>query len=284
MYLSCLKTLTERQRRQDAGHTLGEHGLATTRRANHDGVMTSSGGYLQTTLDDNLTFHVGKVIFVVVQRTGKLGTSVHDRLLDSALAVQEIGHLFEVSGAIDLHVVDNGRFTGVLRRNDKTFVFLLASLYGNGQDSLNGTQTAVQPQFTHDDIPFQLVGLHRTYGTEDTHSDGEVISGALFFQVCRRQIDNDTFARNTESRLLESRRYTLCTLFHGIVGQAHHKEAHADTDIHLNGDHQCIDAKNCTTVCLYQHYLNNQVITISFNGYNRLSITAQSTTCQRAVR
>ena len=107
--------------------------------------MTAGGGNLEAALHSLLPFYISEVVFVVVQRAGELGTCVHHCLLNGAFAIEEVGHLLEAGGAIDLEVVDDGRLAGIFRRHNQAFIFLLAGFDGDGQHTLDGTQGAVQP-------------------------------------------------------------------------------------------------------------------------------------------
>ena len=159
VYLRRLQAFAERKRRQDAGHALGQHGLARARRAYHDGVVATGSGNLQAALDSLLPFDVGEVVLVAVQRPGELGAGVDDGLRQVCQAVEVVRHLLQALGAVDLQVVHYGGLAGVFDGDDDALAASLPRLDGDGQHALDGAQSSVQPQLAHDDIPLQLVGL-----------------------------------------------------------------------------------------------------------------------------
>ena len=185
MYLGGLEAFAERQRRQDARHAFGEHGLAAARGAYHDGVVAAGGSNLEASLNGLLPLDVGEVIFVAVERAGELGAGVHDGLFKRALAVEEINDLLQRVGAVDLEVVDDGGLAGVLGGHYDAFVLLFSCLDGYGQHTFDGAQRAVEAQLSHDDVFVEVVSLHVAQRPESCNSDGEVVSGAFFFQVGR---------------------------------------------------------------------------------------------------
>jgi hypothetical protein len=125
-----------------------------------------------------------------------------------------------------------------------------AGFDGDRQHSLDGTQTAVQSQLTHNDIVLHLVGFYHPEGPQHPDGDGEVVSGALFFQICGSKVHNDTHAGYVEAALLEGRRDALGALLYGVIRQTHHEEAYAIAGSHLHGDGQRVHAKNGATVSL----------------------------------
>ena len=68
----------------------------------------------------------------MAQRVGKLGTGIDNGLFDIALTVEEVGHLLEGVGTVDLQIVDDGCLTGVLGRHDDALALAAASLDSNG--------------------------------------------------------------------------------------------------------------------------------------------------------
>ena len=93
--LSGFEGFAERERREDAGHAFGEHGLAAARRADEDGIVGACGGDFECALDVGLTFDVGEIELVVVERACELGTSVDDGRRDGGLSVEEVDDLLE---------------------------------------------------------------------------------------------------------------------------------------------------------------------------------------------
>ena len=63
----CLDRLVRRQHRQDRRHALGQHGLAGTRRADHQQIMAAGGGDRDRPLGHLLAADVGEVFVVVRQ-------------------------------------------------------------------------------------------------------------------------------------------------------------------------------------------------------------------------
>ena len=189
--LCCLKTLGKGEGRKNARQTLGHHGFSTARRTYHNQVMATGSGNLEGTLDVLLSANVGKVEVVVTLLLVELATGVDDGGFEGCRAVEEVDDIGEVVHAIDLEIVHDGSFADVLPGHDESCKLFLPGLDGNGKGTADGQQTAVETEFAHEHELTETVGDDLAVGSKDADCKREVVAGAFFADVGRRQSDGD---------------------------------------------------------------------------------------------
>ena len=253
VYLCGFEGFAECERWEDAGHALGEHGFAAAWGADEDGVVGAGGGYLECALDVCLAFDVGEVELVVVELACELGAGVEVSQRDGALVVEEVDDLFEVVGAVDFEVVDNGGFACVGGREDDAFALAGACFDGDGQCAFDGAERAVEAEFAHDDVAVECDGVDFAERAEDADGDGEVVGGAFFAEIGWCEVDDDAFGWDAVAGEFDGGDDALGAFFDGVVGEADHVEAHAGGEVDFDGDGECFDADDGASVGFYEH-------------------------------
>ena len=135
-----LETLVQREWRQDAGKSLGQHRLAAPRRAYHEEIMSACRCNLEGTLHLLLAFDLREVELVVCLLGIELGPSVNHRRLYYLEAVQMAHHLIDVIHTIDLQIVHHGCLACVLFGNEESLEPHLACLDGSGECASDGDE------------------------------------------------------------------------------------------------------------------------------------------------
>ena len=106
--------------------------------------MTTGGSNLQGSLNTLLTFDVGEVEVELQLLVIKLLARVDDCRFVGRRAVEEVDNIHQCLHAVDLQLVDDGRFADVLLGNDEALEFLLAGTDGDGQCTADRLQVTVQ--------------------------------------------------------------------------------------------------------------------------------------------
>ncbi len=98
---------------------------------------------------------------------------------------------------------------------------------------------------TNDDVAVKGFIGNLLGGGHNTNRQWQIIRRPLFSNIGRSHIDDNFMPGPFVTVHPHGRFDTLLALFHGIVGQAHHKKFDALRNIHLHGDGIGIDATDC---------------------------------------
>ena len=168
VYLGGLQALGQRQGRQNAGQSLGQHRLAAARRPDHDEVVATGSSHLKGALHAFLSAHIAEVKVVVVLLFEELAAGVDDGGLIRGVAIQELDDIHQRVHAIDFQLVHHSRFTDVLLWHEESLEMLFARTDGNGQRTAYGLQMAVETQLAHQHVLPQAFFRHVATGCQNT--------------------------------------------------------------------------------------------------------------------
>ena len=198
--------------------------------------MASGSRHLECPFHVLLTAHVGIVEVEAVLLFVEFLACVYKLWSGRGWVVEEVDDLFQVVHAIYFEVVHHGRLARILTRHDKSLEMLLSGKDGDGQGGAYGLELAVEAQFAHHHVAFQVVGLEVAVGGKDADGHGQVVAAAFLSDVGRREVHGDVRHGHLEPHMGQCHLYTVVTLTHGSVGHAREMEHHATADIHLDGD------------------------------------------------
>ena len=253
--LSCLEALGQRQWRKYAREAPGQHTFAGTWGPHHEQVVAASRRHLQRTLYALLPSHVGKVQFVLVLMCKKFGTSINYGWFEHAgHLIEELHHLLQIVGAIDLQLIHHGRLTHILPRHYQTLIAHLARLDGNRQSTSDGLQGAVEAELSeHHKTRCKLRVESKAIGQEYTKGYGQVEARAFLANISRREIHYDVLGRQFHPAVLQGRINTAEAFLDAVVRKANDCHAqsklvfgsciHVNLDGHGNG---CYTGNCCT--------------------------------------
>ena len=216
--------------RQNAGQTLGHHGLARAGRPHNQDVVPAGGGDLQRPLHVLLPLHIGKVR----QRGGKAlhcGWLSRGHCLLPPQMAQQLPHILH---RVNRKPLGKGGLGGVFRRDIQLLHAGALGGQGHGQGAGHRAQRAQQGQLAEKGAV--LPGLLDFPGCgQNAHEHGQVIDGARLFLISRGQVHGHAAHREAEAVVLDGGPHPLPGFLHGGIGQAHDlKAGHAVGDIHLH--------------------------------------------------
>ena len=163
--LGGLNGLFRRERRQHARQTLGQHGLARTRRPDHQDVVRAGRGHFQGALRHGLSAHVAEIR----RRRGRFrrqrGRAVRlgGREL---LRPREQRHYFrQVAHAVDVDAFHHRGLGRILRRHDQIGDAHIARADRYRQRPAHRANRAIERQFSDQHVPIQT--LHRAHRAQN---------------------------------------------------------------------------------------------------------------------
>jgi hypothetical protein len=174
--------LFERERRQDRGHALGQHGFAGTGRADHQDVVASGAGHFQGALGGLLPADFFKVDAEVLC-FAEQSVAIDLQGMYAIAVVHEMDHVNKGANGKDFHPPDHGGFTGVQFGDDKAGDFSGTGLDGDGERAADGANASVQRKLADEKAIGNLLLIQSAIGTEDAESHRKVEAGAFFADV-----------------------------------------------------------------------------------------------------
>ena len=247
--------LFEGERRQDAGETLGEHGLAGAGRANHQDVVDSGGGDFEGAFGHGLAANVAEIGRCF--GFGGMAVARGDRGGELLGAGEQGDHFGQVADAIHVDAFDDRGLGGVFGGDDQVGDALLARADRDGEGAAHGTDGAIEGEFADEDVLVE--GLHGAHGAQDAHGDRQIEAGAFLTYVGRGEVDGDAFVGVAEAGVDEGTLDALAAFANGDVGHADHYGIprvagceHVDFDI----DQVSIDAIDRSTAGFEQRHEN----------------------------
>ena len=229
---------------QDAGQTAGEHGLAGSRRTDHEQVVRAGCGDFQRAPGQRLAAHFAEVRAVAGGGTalGALGDG------QFAASAQVRAHFEQGACAAHVDVADEGGLGGVVTRHDDAATGARRA-HHRRQHAVHRAQLAGQCQFAEKFETLQGIARNAAIGGKDAERDRQVETAAVLGQVGWRQTHRDLALRIVELAIEDRRAHAVAGFAHGRLRQTHDGGARqAAGQVHL-ADHQgCADAVLCTAV------------------------------------
>ena len=235
--------------RQDAGQTLGHHGLARPRRADEQDVVPARGGDLQRTLDVLLTLHIREI-----RQRQLLGVHVrHRRGFDRLLASQMPDELRDALHRNNLHVLGKGGLRRVLRRDEEASDPLAPGGDGHRQRAGDGPQLPRQGKLAQEGA-VRRRGLDLTACREDPDQHGQIIERADLFLVRGGEIHGHAADREAEAVVFHRRPHALTRFLDRRIRQTDDvKGGQAVGDIDLHRHRVAADAADAEGCDLRVH-------------------------------
>ena len=253
VYLRGLKTLAEREGREDGRQTLCHHGLAAARRPYHYHVVSSCGCHLERALHVLLSTDVGEVELKLVLLLVELAARVDDSGLGTFLSGEEGYDVAYVLHAVYLEIVHHGCLAHVLLGNDQSLELLGTGAYGDGKHSLGRLETAVETQLAYHHIAVEPVGNDASRRCQDGYGERQVETAAFLAKVGRSHVDGDVGTRKLVSVILKGGRYAVPSFAYGSVTETGEVIHHPTVEIHLDGNSRDIKSVHGCTICFYEH-------------------------------
>lgn len=210
----CVQQFPGRERRQEAGQTLGHHRLAGSRRAHEQQVVAARRGDLQGALGVLLALHVSQVRRGFAFQQGPGRRRGHD--LQAAEVVEQGDDRL---GGQDRCVPGPGGFRPTGLRTDE------AQPHGAGrhrrrQGAGHGGNPRVEGQLAHHRPAVEGVRRDDAHDHQDGKGDGQVVVTALLGHVGRGEIDHHPLRRKGKPHAHEGGAHPLAALGHGLVAEA----------------------------------------------------------------
>jgi len=223
----------QRERREDAAEPSGEHGLAGSRRPDHDQVVTSRRGDLKGALRPGVAAHVGEIQRLVrVQGAAKRSGLVRG---DRALPVQVLESLVERAEGNHGDATHHGRLLGVAGGDKEAMDAAPAAVERDGQHSAHGLDVPVERQLAEYRHVLEALRLEGLGGNEDPQGHGQIEGRADLAHLGRRQVHGDPVHGELEAGIADGGTDTVATLAHRGVGKPNGRERRQsgrDVDLH----------------------------------------------------
>ncbi len=246
----------KRERRQDGGHALGEHGLAGAGRPDHQDVVASGAGDLDSALGGLLAADVFKIdeeLLGFAQKRVAVGLDGND----AVARVHEMNYVEQRAHGVDIQAGDHGGFFGVGFGNDHAGNFSSAGLNGNGESAADAAHAAVEGEFSDKNAVGNIFLGETAIGSDNAEGHGKVESGTFFLDVGGSEVDGDMRGRDVVAAVFQRGADAVAALADGGVGQADRVEvvliALDAGAVHLDLDDVGIDAVNGGAESFVEH-------------------------------
>jgi hypothetical protein len=213
-----LQGFFKRERRQNRGHALGEHGFAGTGRPNHQYVVASGTGNFDGTLGGLLAanvFEVNEEFLIFAQE----GVAVSLERSDAVAGVHKVDDVKQRFHRVNVDAADHGGFAGIRLRNDESGDFAAAGFEGDWQSAANPAEAAIQREFANEETVGDVLLGEAAIGPDDSERHGQIEAGALFLNVGRGEVNSDVGRWNVVATILEGGADPVAAFAHGGVGQ-----------------------------------------------------------------
>ena len=211
VYLGHFQGLGFAHGRQDSRDALGQHGLAASRRADHEDVMAAGCGDFQDPLGFGLALDFGEVDVIVqlVRRQGFRPGRVQ-RLFTG----QAGGDVAERIDTVDREVRTEQGFGGIVAADEDRLHPLGGPFQDHGQDTVHRPDAPVQGQFPHEEAFFAGLFGNLAARHQDGHGQAQIQAGRVLLQVSRRQVDRQAAHGKFIAAVLDGSPDPLFGLFH----------------------------------------------------------------------
>ncbi len=147
------------------------------------------------------------------------------------------GRLPESAHGVDVQPLDDGGLRGILGWDDEAEAASIARGEGDGKDTGDGADGAIQGEFAGSDELVHVGADDLLSGGEDGEGHRQIKGGAFFPKVRRREVDRHALGGKSKVGVANSGSDALARLLHGRVGQADDSNlglARADIGLDLN--------------------------------------------------
>ena len=164
--------------------------------------MPSGGSHFKRALYVVLAAHVGKVGVVFHAVCVELLARVDFGRLHFGFAVEEFGHLAQVSCPVHLKRVYGSCLAGVGFGHNQAVELGGARMYGYRQRTSYGAQRSVEPQFAYEHVALQAVAVHSSLCRKNSQGKRQIIARAFLADVGGGQVDGDLVCGKNETRVV----------------------------------------------------------------------------------
>ena len=190
MDLGCFETFAEGEGRKDGGKAFCHHGLAASGAAHEDDVVTTCRCHLKGSFHVLLPFHFVEVVGEGEHLRIEFFTGIDHCGFECAHATEKRHNVVQMAHSIHFQSVHHRCFTGIFGRDEECFVAQFSCLDGDGQDSLDGEDGSIKPQFANKHEAFGAFYLEKSAG--EHHADGhrQVETRTFLAHIGRGKIDH----------------------------------------------------------------------------------------------
>ena len=218
--LGDFQSLFKTEGRKNAGHTLGQHGLAASGRPDEQKVVRPGSRYLHSPLGALLPLHVGKV-----QREAR------ERLRGVRLAGGKLGLPHKEGHGLAQSLrgkhgkpFHHGGLPGILGGRDEPAGLLASGKERKGEHTGNRLQPAVQRKFGRREPAVQHIRRNDAGCRQQAEGQRQIVGRAFLAAVGRGKVHCDAGSRKLEAGILQGLEHTLPGFAHRAFGKAHHHE------------------------------------------------------------
>lgn len=206
------------ERGEDRRHSLGEHGLAGTWRADHQQVVCSSGGNGNRALGHLLPAHVAEVDIVVVELREEL-IELRWGGLDLQLSREESGRFGEAADTDHLDPLHHRRFARIFGRHHQPPQSLFLGRHRHGEGTFHRPHLPFERELAHHRILSEEIGRDLTAAGQHAERDWQIEAGRLLRHFGGCEIDHHPIARADEPAIHHRPLNSMDRLFHRRFGE-----------------------------------------------------------------
>lgn len=203
----------------DGADAFGDHAFARAGRADHQEIVSASDGDFDGAFGIALTFDIGKVDVVVGGCGEEFGGAAGlGREFD--LAFEILDDLAQMLHADDVDAGDDAGLNGGTFGHEEAFAAFGAGFQGDGEESANGAEFSIEGEFAdHGGLCQDVDGQFHPMGDEGD-GNGQVETGAFFFEIGGGEIDGGHALIHGEATGGNGGGDTLAAFFDGGIGQS----------------------------------------------------------------
>ncbi len=215
--------------------------------------MAAGACDLESTLHILLAADIVEVHFIAASGSGELGARIHHCRLQCGFSTEEICNFPQTVHAIDLQIVYNGSFAGILSRHYYASEAFGPRLDGHGKHTAHRQHRAVERQLSHNHVPAKFGSLDEFGAHQYGNGDWQIIGSPLLLDIGGSHIDYHSHTPGPESALQHRRAHTFVTFLDRRIGKTHDAVLNTFADHRFNSYNNRVDAVHCSGVGLYKH-------------------------------
>ena len=127
--------------------------------------------------------------------------------------------------------------------------------FHHGKRAVHGADTAVQSQFSHDQVFVQRPQIPLGRCSNNAQGNGEVVAAALLVEVGRGQVNDYLLAGNVEPPGLQRRHRAQEAFLDGGIGKTDQMDSHAKRDVHFHSYGNGVYSHAFGAMNVYEHKL-----------------------------
>ena len=253
MYLGRFECFLQCERRKYRRQPLRHHRFSGARRPYEYDVMSAGRCYFESPLDTLLTFDIAEIQIEMGIFPEKFRTSIDHRRFQLDLPVQETNHLGDILYSIHIEMIDYRGLANIGFGNNQPLETLLPCFDSYGQRPLDRKNGAVERQLPHQHILAQFTRFYLLVACQNPHGQRQIIRRPFLAYIGRRHVHDYLFPRKSVTVMFHGRDNPLVALFHGGIGQSHHKETDTLRTVHLDSHYKSIDTLHGCAKNFHQH-------------------------------